>query len=160
VTPEGKTKIGPTAIPAFWRENYGGLAGLDLTELAEIGARNLRLFRDNQFDFRRLAVTELAKYSRRRMAHLASSLADGISAKHFRRWGPPGIRAQLFDLQTQRLEMDFRFEGDERSFHVLNAVSPAFTCSFPFAEFVFDQVDRLVAGHPAPLNPTAPFPSR
>lgn len=32
--------------------------------------------------------------------------------------------------------MDFVVEGDARSVHILNAVSPAFTCSFPFAEWV------------------------
>jgi hypothetical protein len=32
---------------------------------------------------------------------------------------------------------------------VLNAVSPAFTCAFPFARYVVDQVERLQqAGRP------------
>jgi Golgi nucleoside diphosphatase len=39
--------------------------------------------------------------------------------------------------------MDFRLEGDARSLHVLNAVSPAFTSAFPFARYVVDQVERL-----------------
>jgi len=26
--------------------------------------------------------------------------------------------------------------------HVLNAVSPAFTCALPFAEFVVEEIDR------------------
>jgi L-2-hydroxyglutarate oxidase len=34
--------------------------------------------------------------------------------------------------------MDFIIEGDSDSVHVLNAVSPAFTCSFPFARYVVD----------------------
>jgi hypothetical protein len=38
--------------------------------------------------------------------------------------------------------MDFVLEGDHRSMHVLNAVSPAFTCSLPFAEYVCDQIER------------------
>jgi hypothetical protein len=36
--------------------------------------------------------------------------------------------------------MDFVLEGDERSMHVLNAVSPAFTCSLPFANYVCDRI--------------------
>ena len=48
----------------------------------------------------------------------------------------PGIRAQLLDKKERRLVQDFVIEGDSRSIHILNAVSPAFTCSFPFAEFV------------------------
>jgi hypothetical protein len=38
--------------------------------------------------------------------------------------------------------MDFRVEGDDRSFHVLNAVSPAFTCAFPFARHVVDEMEE------------------
>ena len=37
-----------------------------------------------------------------------------------------------------RLEMDFVVRGDERSTHVLNAVSPAWTASLAFAELVVD----------------------
>jgi hypothetical protein len=35
---------------------------------------------------------------------------------------------------------DFVIEGDDRSLHVLNAVSPAFTCALPFADFVVDRI--------------------
>ncbi len=55
-------------------------------------------------------------------------------------------RAQLYDTATRRLEMDFKFEGDSKSFHVLNAVSPAFTCAIPFSEFLVDSIERLIAG--------------
>lgn len=40
--------------------------------------------------------------------------------------------------------MDFLHQGDERSFHVLNAVSPGFTCAFPFAEHLFDEIEERV----------------
>lgn len=50
------------------------------------------------------------------------------------------------DVESYRLEMDFRIEGDDRSLHVLNAVSPAFTCAFPFARFVVDRVLGATAG--------------
>jgi len=39
--------------------------------------------------------------------------------------------------------MDFLHEGDDRSFHVLNAVSPAFTCSFPFSRYLAEAIERL-----------------
>jgi hypothetical protein len=39
--------------------------------------------------------------------------------------------------------MDFRHEGDDRSFHVLNAVSPGFTCSMPFAGHLCDEIGML-----------------
>jgi hypothetical protein len=78
------------------------------------------------------------------MVSLASALATGVRASDFRSWGPAGIRAQLLDVKEYKLEMDFRVEGDARSFHVLNAVSPAFTCAFPFSEYVLDEIERLL----------------
>lgn len=41
--------------------------------------------------------------------------------------------------------MDFVIEGDERSTHVLNAVSPGWTCSLPFASYIVDQIEKATA---------------
>jgi hypothetical protein len=38
--------------------------------------------------------------------------------------------------------MDFVMEGDDQSMHILNAVSPGFTCALPFADYVCDQIDK------------------
>lgn len=147
ITADGKSKVGPTAIPAFWRENYKGLSRFRADEALEVVLRQLGMFLRNDFRFRSLAVMELRKYFRARMVHLASELLAGVVAADYRKWGPPGIRAQLVHVKERRLEMDFRYEGDHRSFHILNAVSPAFTCSLPFAEFLFDRIEegRLAA---------------
>jgi L-2-hydroxyglutarate oxidase len=88
-----------------------------------------------------LAIEEFSKRSRRQMVKLATELLEGVELNHFRHWGKPGIRAQLLDLRTRELEMDFVLEGDEHSMHVLNAVSPGWTCAIPFAEYVCDQID-------------------
>jgi L-2-hydroxyglutarate oxidase LhgO len=40
--------------------------------------------------------------------------------------------------KTLELVQDFVVEGDGSSIHVLNAVSPAFTSSFPFARWVVE----------------------
>ena len=75
----------------------------------------------------------------------AGELATDVAKENFSRWGKPGIRAQLYDMKNRRLEMDFRFEGDARSFHVLNAVSPAFTCAQPFTHYLFDEIESRSA---------------
>lgn len=144
VTVNGRTKIGPTAIPAFWRENYDGWDNFRLSEFAEIVLRTCGLMALAKFDFKRMAVNELAKYSRSRMVSLARSLVQGVNEKDFLNWGKPGIRAQLVDIKKRKLEMDFVLEGDGRSMHVLNAVSPAFTCSFPFSKYVCQRINSLV----------------
>ncbi len=142
ITADGKAKIGPTAIPAFWRENYEGLSNFKLGEMMEVAGRGLGLLTNAQFDYRRLAMEEIAKYSRSKMVELASVLAEGIQESNYQKWGRPGIRAQLLDITKRKLEMDFVLEGDRQSMHVLNAVSPAFTCSLPFAAHVCDQIDQ------------------
>ena len=144
ITADGKAKIGPTAIPAMWRENYEGFGNFDLGELLEVASRGLGLLTGAGFDFRRLAMEEITKYSRSKMVSLASVLAEGVDERNYQKWGRPGIRAQLLDITKKKLEMDFVLEGDNRSMHVLNAVSPAFTCSLPFAGYVCDHIDKAV----------------
>lgn len=144
LTAEGRVKIGPTAIPAFWREHYQGASRFRFSELCQIVLCELGLFVKAGFDFRRLAFEELKKYSRSVLAKKAGELVTGVSSKNYQTWGKPGIRAQLLNSKTRRLEMDFILEGDERSMHVLNAVSPAFTCSLPFADHVVDLIQKKV----------------
>jgi (S)-2-hydroxyglutarate dehydrogenase len=144
LTVDGHAKIGPTAIPAFWREQYEGLKNFDAVDCAETLLRELGLFFLAGFDFRRLAVEEIFKYNRRHLVHLAGKLATNVSPDNYKRWGRPGIRAQLMDTKTRKLEMDFVLQGDAHSFHILNAVSPGWTCSIPFAAHVCDRISSLL----------------
>ncbi len=141
---DGRAKIGPTAIPALWREQYQGLGNFNLVEFGEIIFRDLGLILSSGFDFKRLAVEETLKYYRPRLVSLASELLLDVKREHYRRWGKPGIRAQLLNIKTRRLEMDFLLQGDRGSLHVLNAVSPAWTCSLSFAKYVCDRIEALV----------------
>lgn len=143
VTVDGHVKIGPTAIPAFWREHYEGMDRFRPGEFAEILALQARLMLGSRFGFARLALQEFPKYSRRRLVRLAAELVEGVQVDHYRKWGRPGLRAQLVNVRERRLAMDFLHEGDDRCFHVLNAVSPAFTCSLPFSRHLAEEIERL-----------------
>ena len=136
VTVDGTVKIGPTATPAFWRENYQGFDRFNFREMAGILSWEAALFLSNSFGFRNIALEEIRKYNRSYFAGLASHLVKEIDSAGFTEWGRPGIRAQLLNRESRELIMDFVVEGDRDSIHVLNAVSPAFTCCFPFAEWV------------------------
>lgn len=137
-TVDNEIKIGPTAIPAFWRENYDGLSNFHLSEFKEIIGHEAQLFLANSFGFRDLAFEEMRKYDKTYFIGLAQKMVRSIDPNGFTQYTMPGIRAQLLDLRTRRLIQDFLIEGDARSIHILNAVSPAFTCSFPFARHVVD----------------------
>ncbi|MCA9489754.1 MAG: L-2-hydroxyglutarate oxidase [Myxococcales bacterium] len=142
VTPDGGVKLGPTASPARWREDYGGRANFSLEEAREQARVQLRLAL-REGSFRRHAIRELLHHSRTWVVREASSLVEGLRRARFRTWGRPGIRAQLVDRRTGRFVTDFVVEDGERSVHVLNAVSPAFTCSLPFGELLADRLEGV-----------------
>jgi L-2-hydroxyglutarate oxidase LhgO len=142
VKADGHAKIGPTAIPAFWREQYRGFDNFKFGEFIEVLFREAGLMFSANFDFKKLAIEELQKYSRPHLVSLAARLAHGVRTEDYRRWGEPGIRAQLLNIKERKLEMDFVVEGDAKSTHVLNAVSPGWTCAMPFAEYLVDGIER------------------
>jgi L-2-hydroxyglutarate oxidase LhgO len=139
-TVDGSVKIGPTAIPALWREQYAGFGNFKLRELAEILYYETKLFATDAFGFRKLAFDEMKKYWKPQLVRLAMKLVRDIDPKRFGGFTRPGIRAQLIHKKTLELVQDFVVEGDGQSIHVLNAVSPAFTCSIPFARYVVDKI--------------------
>jgi len=142
---DGHAKIGPTAIPALWREQYRGFDNFRFGEFVEVLFREAGLMMSSRFAFQKLALEEVRKYSRPHLVALASRLAHGVNPEHYTRWGEPGIRAQLLDIKNRKLEMDFVIEGDEHSTHLLNAVSPGWTCSIPFARYAVDQIEKVMA---------------
>lgn len=139
ITSDNHIKIGPTAIPAFWRENYNGFNKFNLAEFLEILYFELKLFLTNSFNFRSLVYAELKKYNKQHFAQLSQKLSRNLDLKLFDEWLEPGIRAQLLNKKSLELEMDFIIEGDNNSVHLLNAVSPAFTCSFAIAKYLITE---------------------
>jgi len=139
LTVDNEGKIGPTAIPAFWRENYKGFDNFSLKEFCQILYYEAKLFITNAFGFRSLAINEVKKYSLSYLKGLAKKLTTNMDHEGFNAWSTPGIRAQLLDKNTLELVQDFVVDSDEMSVHVLNAVSPAFTSSIPFANWVVEE---------------------
>lgn len=138
MTRDGSDKIGPTAMPAFWRENYSGMAGFSWRELWQICGLEAGLLMRNDFNFRDLALEEIKKYSMSYLLREAGELVHQMPDPSVWQWGPAGIRAQLLHLPSRSLAKDFIVEGDQKSVHVLNAVSPAFTSALPFAKHLVE----------------------
>jgi L-2-hydroxyglutarate oxidase LhgO len=140
LTVDNAAKIGPTAIPAFWRENYNFYENFSISEMSDILLSEAKLFLNNAFGFRDLAIDEMKKYSKSYLLNLSEHLVKELKRDCFDSWSTPGIRAQLLNTKTDELVQDFVVEGDENTTHVLNAVSPAFTSSFIFARWVCDNL--------------------
>lgn len=140
ITSDGSIKIGPTAIPAFWRENYENFRNFNLQEMIEILYYEVKLFLFNSFNFRNLAIEEMKNYSSKIFIQKAKNMVKDIG-NDFKPI-PAGIRAQLLNTKTNELVQDFVIEHGVNSTHVLNAVSPAFTCSFAFAKYVVNEINE------------------
>ncbi|WP_415716445.1 L-2-hydroxyglutarate oxidase [Maridesulfovibrio sp.] len=133
----GDVYLGPTAIPAFGRENYGILSGLD-SEALDIMIRDTILFFKNN-KFRSVAFEEPRKYFFKFFFNDAKKLVKTLFPDDIENTSKVGIRPQLVDLKRNELVMDFLVESDKKSVHVLNAISPAFTSSMYFAEMIADK---------------------
>ena len=129
-------KIGPTAIPAFWRENYAGFNRFNFKEMVEILGIEAKMFFTHKW-FRDLAFYEMRYYLPKNLINEAKKLVYKLRGD-FKVY-PPGIRAQLVDMRDLSLVMDFLVERKENQIHILNAVSPAFTASFAFSKYVLKE---------------------
>lgn len=141
VTVDGRAKVGPTAIPALWREEYGGFSGFSAREIGQVLRTYPRFLSSPHHDVAGLIKTEVPKYRRTHLVRQAKALVPSVEEADFTLKGRPGIRAQLLHLPTRRLEMDFVVRPGERSTHVLNAVSPGWTSALAFAEYVISEIE-------------------
>jgi len=134
----GTTYLGPTAVPAFGRENYAGFQGVKLTEAAKISLMLTKQFAANRDGFRRLTWQEGRRYFKHWFLQAAQAIVPDMKSENLYPTSKVGIRAQMFNKQKSQLENDFLIEKGENSTHILNAISPAWTSAFPFARHVCD----------------------
>jgi L-2-hydroxyglutarate oxidase len=139
--PEGDVTIGPSALPLLGREQYQGMTGATFGDSLTMLTYLMRLLGRNRDHFRSIAWTEMVKLTRTGFFREAEALGVGFEKRDLLPGKEPGIRAQLIDIRTAELVSEFVIESGPRSTHVLNAVSPAFTASLPFAEHVVDNMD-------------------
>ena len=142
---DGTVHLGPTAIPALGRENYRGLVGIRAEDALRIVGASARQFLRNTNGFRRLALLEAAKLTKGKFVGAVQKLVPAVERRHLIACPKVGMRAQLYDSQSGELVNDFLIQSGPSSVHVLNAISPAWTCSMPFASLVCDS--QLQASH-------------
>jgi L-2-hydroxyglutarate oxidase len=142
---DGDVYAGPSAIPAFGRENYRLADGWGWETFPILYREGVLLLRDRSF--RRAAISESRKYFRRAIFEEASRLVPELRPEDIQKTEKVGVRPQLVHWPTKRLVMDFVVIRDGDTLHILNAISPAFTSSMAFAEFV---VSSLLDGRGEP----------
>ena len=135
---DGVIYIGPTAIPALGREEYGLLDDLSWETVSILGRDIILLLTNGAF--RTAARTETMKYFKSYMYNEAKKMIPELKVEDIEDTPKVGIRPQLVDWNSKQMVMDFVIIKDGDSLHILNAISPAFTCSMAFAKHVVDQL--------------------
>jgi L-2-hydroxyglutarate oxidase LhgO len=139
LTTDHKIKIGPTAIPVIGREQYSFSDGFDLRDLQNSTSAVGALARNSLPNLISLAATEFPKIFTRNLIHNGFKLVPTVVKTASWETKRPGLRAQLVDKSTGEFEQDFVVEKTGKYVHILNAVSPGWTASIPFADWVVEK---------------------
>lgn len=131
--------IGPTATVAFGRENYRGFEAIEPGMASANIAVLARQYLMNRGGFRRYVHEQAFLALPQLLIRAAQELIPNVKPEHIELSSKVGIRSQLFNRTTERLEDDFLCLTGPCSTHVLNAISPAFTASFALADLIIDQ---------------------
>ncbi len=136
LTSDFKVKIGPTAIPILGREQYGFTQGWAFSDIESTIGGLSSMLRHSAHDLPALIRSEWPKIFTSTLVREARELVPTVASIKGWKRRPPGIRSQLIHRPTGRLEQDFIVEHGPDSTHILNAVSPGWTSSIPFGDFI------------------------
>ena len=142
-TPSADSKpeisIGPTATPAWGRENYNLFDGLEPL----MAFKNISIlasqYIQNKGGFQKYVNEQAFQSFQPFLIKAAKKLIPSLKPEFIEPSNKVGIRAQLFNLKESKLMDDFLCINGKNSTHVLNAISPAFTASFELADLIIDR---------------------
>ncbi len=138
ITPniKGDIFLGPTAIPAFGKENYYGVNGFQPLLTAKFIQELSSQWILNKNGFRKYANEQALQGLKPIFLNSAKQIIPTLKNQDLIKSSKVGIRAQLFDKKECKLIQDFKLVNYKASTHVLNAISPAFTASFALADLI------------------------
>jgi L-2-hydroxyglutarate oxidase len=142
-TLNGEIKIGPTAFPVIGKEQYKLGNGFNFSELLEFYKATKALFKSDSVDLIGLAREEFIKLFTKPLLNRTIKLSNSLNTN--KQWSkyPAGIRAQIINLETNAIEMDYIVKVDKNVVHILNAVSPGWTSAIPFTHWVVENQPLL-----------------
>ena len=139
----GDIKIGPTAIPLFGREQYSLSSKVGISEFKDSIKSMKSMIVGKEYDLWEIFRGEVPKIMTSLLVKEVNRLVPEIDkARHWRKIRP-GIRAQLVNLNSGKLEQDFIVRKHKNSVHVLNAVSPGWTSAAPFSRWIVESFIEL-----------------
>ncbi len=141
-TLDGNAKLGPSALPAFGPENYSLFSNISFC--TSVGAFTTlgKMYLKNQNHIREHIASEISKLTKEGIVKELRTILPTLQAKNISKHPQVGIRPQLVRTKDLSLEMDFQIESNQHQTHVLNSISPAFTCSMSLAKSIVDHTFR------------------
>jgi L-2-hydroxyglutarate oxidase LhgO len=139
-TVKNKIKIGPTAIPVLGKEQYTLSSKLGSAEIGETLKSMWYFIRKNPQEVSKFLVHEWSTLNSKKLVNEASYLVPEVSTINKWEKGNAGIRAQLVDLKTGALVDDFVTKEFQNSLHLLNGISPGWTCALPFGRYLAEKL--------------------
>jgi len=136
-------KIGPTAFPVIGKEQYKFLDGFNAKELRDFYLATKTLLKSDSVNILGLAKSEGIKLFKRPLIKRAKRLTNALDLNQKWKNYPAGIRAQIVNLDTKVIEMDYIVRSDKNVVHILNAVSPGWTSSIPFSRWIVENQPLL-----------------
>ena len=136
-------KIGPTAFPVIGKEQYKILDGFNAKELRDFYLATKTLLKSDSVNILGLAKSEGIKLFKRPLIKKAKRLTNALDLNQKWKNYPAGIRAQIVNLDTKVIEMDYIVRSDKNVVHILNAVSPGWTSSIPFSRWIVENQPLL-----------------
>ena len=132
---DGSFYIGPSSTPVFGREYYSRANKLQLSEALSLALSFSIKILKNENKLRTLALQEAKLLTKNGFLDEVEKLLNNIPTDSIQpSLEKIGIRSQVFDPLSKTLVNDFIIINQKHSTHVLNAISPAWTASFAFAD--------------------------
>ena len=136
----GEFYIGPSSTPVFGREQYDGIIGNNFIESINLFFNFSKKIIFNENKLQTLALQEFSLLRKNGFFNQVKKMFSNIKPHDLELSNQKvGIRSQIFDPQSKNLVNDFVIINHKNTTHVLNAISPAWSASFAFADHLINE---------------------
>jgi (S)-2-hydroxyglutarate dehydrogenase len=138
----GKTEIGPNAVPVASPETYEGYAGelnQAISKIREIFSGNVRKLITNPSFLKLISKEFLSSVSKSAMVHRVQKFIPEVKPEYFSQHGTAGIRTPIITPNGEFLSDILELSG-KNSFHIINYNSPGATGAPAYSAFVIKKL--------------------
>ncbi len=136
---DGNYYLGPSSTPVFGREAYDGFFNSNLKEFLELFFSFFKKIIFNENQLRTLAFKEFKIIFKSGFLSEVNKMFKNLKTSDLEVTNKKiGIRSQIFDPNSKTLVNDFVILHEKYSTHIINAISPAWSASFAFADHIIE----------------------